>query len=79
MFKKIKTYPAIDLFLQSHPVICFTSGAAEIHMYFLPMLIFEIHMEFHPHVRGIEGFPYFLCILTMANFIFHLTYKQGFI
>jgi hypothetical protein len=48
MFKKMKTYPAIGLFFQSHLVLCFTSCAAEIHISFLPMLIFEIHMGFHP-------------------------------
>jgi hypothetical protein len=46
----MKTYPAIDLFLQSHLVLCFTSGAAEIHILFLTMLIFEIHFGFHPRV-----------------------------
>jgi hypothetical protein len=37
----LKTYPAIDLI--SHLVLCFTYGAAEIHIYFLPMLILDTY------------------------------------
>ena len=54
MFKNMKTNPAIGLFFQSHLVLCFTSGAAEIHISFLPMLIFEIHMGFHPRDNSDE-------------------------
>jgi hypothetical protein len=54
----MKTNPATGLFFQSHLVLCFTSGAAEIHISFLPMLIFEIHMGFQPRVK--------VCVFTIS-------------
>jgi hypothetical protein len=67
MFKMLKTYRVIDLFSPSHIDLFCTSGAAEIHIYFLPMLNFDPIFEFslkeaHRHITiRLIRLQYVLC------------------